>query len=96
MLSYKLVANLLGNFGPAVTYEVYIHLGLVAAIPVSAVLDTNYNGVIFEGMKLAGTVMIVSGFLLVLLPENWTEYLTRFLRYEKLNLRQTINITIMI
>ena len=31
-----LAANLLGNFGPALTYEVFIHLGLVLAIPVSA------------------------------------------------------------
>ena len=30
------VANLLGNFGPALTYEVFIHLGLLLAIPVSA------------------------------------------------------------
>ena len=47
---------------------------------VSSVLDSEYNGVIFEGMKLAGTVMIVSGFVLVLLPENWPDYLTRLLR----------------
>lgn len=115
------MANLLGNFGPALTYEVFIHLGLVTAIPVSAgessyllhlflysillsnsemsgglenkvclnkilslsrhtVLDVNLNGVVFEGMKLAGTIMIVNGFLLVLLPENWPDYLTRLLR----------------
>lgn len=98
------MANLLGNFGPALTYEIYIHLGLVIAIPISAgifshhlketmfideemsfdiffaALDVNYNQVTFEGMKLAGTVMIVSGFLLVLLPENWPDYLTRLLR----------------
>lgn len=30
------VANLLGNFGPALTYEVFIHLGLLLAIPISA------------------------------------------------------------
>ena len=30
------MANLLGNFGPALTYEVFIHLGLVIAIPISA------------------------------------------------------------
>ncbi|EFX69060.1 hypothetical protein DAPPUDRAFT_62657 [Daphnia pulex] len=76
----SLAANLLGNFGPALTYEVFIHLGLVLAIPVSAVLDVNLNGVVFEGMKLAGTIMIVNGFLLVLLPENWPDYLTRLLR----------------
>jgi len=44
------------------------------------VLDVNLNGVEFEGMKLAGTVMIISGFILVLLPENWPDYLTRLLR----------------
>jgi hypothetical protein len=38
-----------------------------------------YNGAVFEGMKLSGTVMIVSGFLLVLLPSNWTDYIARFL-----------------
>lgn len=47
------------------------------------VLDVNLNGVVFEGMKLAGTIMIVNGFLLVLLPENWPDYLTRLLRYPK-------------
>ena len=45
-----------------------------------SVLDVNLNGVVFEGMKLAGTIMIVNGFLLVLLPENWPDYLTRLLR----------------
>ena len=40
-----------------------------------------YNGTVFEGMKLAGTVMIVSGFLLVLLPSNWTDYIARFLTF---------------
>ena len=30
------VANLLGNFGPALTYEVFVHLGVVLSIPVSA------------------------------------------------------------
>ena len=46
-------------------------------------LDVNLNGVVFEGMTLAGTIMIVNGFLLVLLPENWPDYLTRLLRYKK-------------
>lgn len=75
------MTNLLSNFGPGLTYETYIHLGVVAAIPISAVLDMEYNGTVFEGMKLAGTVMIVSGFLLVLLPSNWTDYIARFLTW---------------
>lgn len=36
------MANLLGNFGPALTYEVFIHLGLVTAIPVSAGESLDY------------------------------------------------------
>jgi len=92
--SLSLVANLLGNFGPALTYEVFIHLGLLLAIPVSAVLDVNLNGVQFEGMKLAGTVMIISGFILVLLPENWPDYLTRLLRWgRQLNQNTSIPVT---
>lgn len=43
-------------------------------------IDAYVNQVVFEGMKLAGTIMIINGFILVLLPENWPDYLTRLLR----------------
>ncbi|XP_076044007.1 solute carrier family 35 member F4 isoform X2 [Oratosquilla oratoria] len=76
----SLAANLLGNFGLAVTFEIFITLGLVLAVPVSAALDIRWYGVVFEGMKLAGVVLIVTGFFLVLFPANWPEYITKLLR----------------
>ncbi|XP_071552837.1 solute carrier family 35 member F3 [Panulirus ornatus] len=77
----SLAANLLGNFGIAFTFEIFITLGLVLAVPVSAVLDIKWYGVKFEGMKLAGVVLIMCGFFLVLFPANWPEYITRVLRW---------------
>ncbi|XP_063872247.1 solute carrier family 35 member F3-like isoform X2 [Scylla paramamosain] len=77
----SLAANLLGNFGVAFTFEIFITLGLVLAIPVSAALDIKWYHVKFEGMKLAGVVLIVCGFFLVLFPANWPEYITKVLRW---------------
>ncbi|KAK8734892.1 hypothetical protein OTU49_005718 [Cherax quadricarinatus] len=77
----SLAANLLGNFGIAFTFEIFITLGLVLAVPVSAALDIKWYHVRFEGMKLAGVVLIVCGFFLVLFPANWPEYITKVLRW---------------
>ncbi|XP_042222609.1 putative thiamine transporter SLC35F3 isoform X2 [Homarus americanus] len=77
----SLAANLLGNFGIAFTFEIFITLGLVLAVPVSAALDIKWYGVKFEGMKLAGVVLIMCGFFLVLFPANWPEYITKVLRW---------------
>ncbi|XP_042887510.1 putative thiamine transporter SLC35F3 [Penaeus japonicus] len=77
----SLAANLLGNFAIAFTFEIFITLGLVLAVPVSAVLDTKWYAVEFEGMKLAGVVLIMCGFFLVLFPANWPEYITKVLRW---------------
>nr|XP_053644585.1 putative thiamine transporter SLC35F3 [Cherax quadricarinatus] len=54
---------------------------LVLAVPVSAALDIKWYHVRFEGMKLAGVVLIVCGFFLVLFPANWPEYITKVLRW---------------
>ncbi|XP_072161324.1 solute carrier family 35 member F3-like [Bemisia tabaci] len=77
----SLVANLLGNFCVAVTYELFITLGLITAVPVSAALDVVLYGADFKGMKLAGIILISIGFFLVMFPNNWPDYITRVLRY---------------
>ncbi|XP_022242326.1 putative thiamine transporter SLC35F3 isoform X1 [Limulus polyphemus] len=79
----SLVANLLGNFGILWTYELFLTLGLVLAVPASAAIDVQVYGVVFRGMKLAGVLLINIGFLLVLLPNNWPDYLSRLLRMRK-------------
>ncbi|XP_019871517.2 putative thiamine transporter SLC35F3 isoform X1 [Aethina tumida] len=78
--SLYLVANLLGNFSVALTYDLFITLGLIMAVPVSAALDVLLYGAQFEGMKLAGMILIAVGFFLVMFPSNWPDYITRLLR----------------
>lgn len=76
----SLAANLLGNFGCAITYDLFITLGLITAVPVSAALDVVLYGAVFAGMKLAGMILIAVGFFLVMFPDNWPDYITRLLR----------------
>ncbi|XP_065170768.1 solute carrier family 35 member F3 isoform X2 [Atheta coriaria] len=76
----SLVANLLGNFSVVLTYDLFITLGLITAVPVSAALDVVLYGAQFEGMKLAGMILIAVGFFLVMFPDNWPDYITRLLR----------------
>ncbi|XP_026672190.1 putative thiamine transporter SLC35F3 isoform X3 [Ceratina calcarata] len=75
-----LVANMLGNFSIALTYDLFITLGLITAVPVSAALDVLLYGAQFMGMKLAGMIFIAVGFFLVMFPDNWPDYITRLLR----------------
>ncbi|XP_020712127.2 putative thiamine transporter SLC35F3 isoform X2 [Athalia rosae] len=75
-----LVANMLGNFSIALTYDLFITLGLITAVPVSAALDVVLYGAHFVGMKLAGMILIAVGFFLVMFPDNWPDYITRLLR----------------
>ncbi|XP_043472021.1 putative thiamine transporter SLC35F3 isoform X2 [Leptopilina heterotoma] len=78
-----LISNMLGNFSIALTYDLFITLGLITAIPVSAALDVVLYGAHFVGMKLAGMILIAIGFFLVMFPDNWPEYITRFLRWSR-------------
>ncbi|GIX81596.1 solute carrier family 35 member F4 [Caerostris extrusa] len=45
--------------------------------------DIYLYSVEFHGMKLAGVVLSMVGFCLVLLPENWPDYLSGALRWRK-------------
>lgn len=46
----------------------------------STALDVVLYGAHFEGMKLAGMILIAVGFFLVMFPDNWPDYITRLLR----------------
>lgn len=74
-------ANLLGNLGIACTFEMFLTLGLAFAVPISAIVDIYRHEVVFQGMKLAGILLILLGFMLVQLPDDWPDYLTMLLRY---------------
>ncbi|KAF8764123.1 Solute carrier family 35 member F4 like protein [Argiope bruennichi] len=75
------LANLLGNFGVMWTYEVFLTIGYLFSVPASAAVDMYLYSVEFRGMKLAGVVLSMVGFCLVLLPENWPDYLSVLMRW---------------
>ncbi|XP_028966467.1 putative thiamine transporter SLC35F3 [Galendromus occidentalis] len=79
----SLTANLLGNLGIACTFEMFLTLGLAFAVPISAIVDIYMYEVVFQGMKLAGILLILLGFMLVQLPDDWPDYLTMLLRYSR-------------
>lgn len=54
-------------------------LSLIDSRTVSAI-DITIHDVQFYGMKLAGIILISIGFLLVMFPNNWPEYIFRLLR----------------
>ena len=49
-------------------------------LPSFAVIDIYLNSVIFRDMKLAGVLLILVGFAVVLFPENWNGYFTSIFR----------------
>ncbi|XP_054156917.1 putative thiamine transporter SLC35F3 [Oppia nitens] len=75
-----LLANIFGNFGIVWTYELFLNLGIFMAIPISSVIDILIYKSVFQDMKLSGILLIMFGFIVVLLPDNWNEYLGDLLR----------------
>jgi solute carrier family 35, member F3/4 len=47
---------------------------------VFSALDVVLYEVQFEGMKLAGIILITVGFSLVMFPDNWPDYIMRLLK----------------
>ncbi|KQS38693.1 uncharacterized protein Dere_GG24099, isoform I [Drosophila erecta] len=76
-----LVFHVLMQFSAAVTYNMFVTLGLITAVPVSGALDVILYSANFAGMKLAGVILIGIGFFLVMFPANWPDYITRLLRW---------------
>ncbi|XP_013174190.1 PREDICTED: putative thiamine transporter SLC35F3 [Papilio xuthus] len=78
-----LVFHLVFQFGNIMTYNIFVSLGLITAVPVSAALDVVMYGAQFAGMKLAGIILIAVGFFLVMFPDNWPDYIMRLLRWSR-------------
>ncbi|XP_034828674.1 solute carrier family 35 member F3 [Maniola hyperantus] len=86
-----LVFHLVYQFGNLMTYDIFVSLGLITAVPVSGTLDVILYGVEFEGMKLSGIILITVGFLLVMFPDNWPDYIMRLLRWSRRRQRGSEN-----
>ncbi|TMW46506.1 hypothetical protein DOY81_008409, partial [Sarcophaga bullata] len=50
--------HILMQFSSAVTYNMFVTLGLITAVPVSGALDVVLYGATFAGMKLASVILI--------------------------------------
>lgn len=57
--------------------------GLMFASLSSPAADTIWKGREFSGMKIAALVLITTGVLLILLPENWHEFLCKHVRCKR-------------
>ncbi|CAB4060303.1 SLC35F3_4 [Lepeophtheirus salmonis] len=90
-LFLSLCANILSNFGIIITYETFITLGLIVAVPVCAITDVLWFRSVFQGMKLAGIILIISGFIMVLFPSNWPNAITNLIRFSRRKHREEIN-----
>ncbi|XP_059488028.1 solute carrier family 35 member F3 isoform X2 [Neocloeon triangulifer] len=78
-----LATNLISNFGTVYTYEFFITIGLIAAVPSSGAVDIVLYHAEFAGMRLSGMILIAIGFFLVFFPDNWPDYITRLLRWSR-------------
>ncbi|XP_072045616.1 solute carrier family 35 member F3-like [Amphiura filiformis] len=67
------VFNFLVNFGIALTYPLFIALGTVVGIPLNAVVDFLFRNIAFGAFKIGGTIFIIFGFVIMLMPERWQE-----------------------
>ncbi|XP_075975873.1 solute carrier family 35 member F3 [Anticarsia gemmatalis] len=78
-----LIFHLVFQFGNIITYNIFVSLALITAVPVSGALDVVLYGAQFEGMNLAGLILIGVGFFLVMFPDNWPDYIMRLLRWSR-------------
>ncbi|XP_032819642.1 solute carrier family 35 member F3-like isoform X2 [Petromyzon marinus] len=68
-----LMFTVLVNFGVALTYPSIISLGVVLTIPLNAALDVRRGDTALGAIRLAAMGVIVTAFLLLLLPDYWDE-----------------------
>ena len=69
------VFNYLVNFGIAITFPLFISIGISLGLPVNAVADSLFRGDSFGVLKIVSLLLILAGFLMMLIP---SEKLQRF------------------
>ncbi|ETE72635.1 Solute carrier family 35 member F3, partial [Ophiophagus hannah] len=82
--------NIILNFGIAITYPTLISLGIVLSVPVNAIVDHYSSDIVFNSVRVIAIVIIGLGFLLLLLPEEWDEWLIKLLTRLKVRKKEEI------
>ncbi|KAG8123573.1 hypothetical protein E2320_018905, partial [Naja naja] len=85
-----LTFNIILNFGIAITYPTLISLGIVLSVPVNAIVDHYSSDIVFNSVRVIAIVIIGLGFLLLLLPEEWDEWLIKLLTRLKVRKKEEI------
>ncbi|XP_064652285.1 solute carrier family 35 member F4-like isoform X2 [Lineus longissimus] len=80
-----LVFQILSNFGMTVTYHLFIESGMIIGIPLCAAYDILVHKYIIKEMNIAAYILIVLGFLLLLLPENWDRAMLKLIHWKKVD-----------
>ena len=75
-----LIYVFLMHFGIAVTYPLFISIGTLLAVPLSAIADRIFRGADFCEFKILATLLIIFGFLLMLVPTSTVEKMERKIR----------------
>lgn len=112
-----LTANVVAYIGPVCSFDIFLTLGLLFAVILSAgkhsnhrlkvsqfvqismiyvkrillliyllmtyetkVIDASFYKIAFTGMKMGGILLLMIGFLVCLLPENWNEYIQKLFK----------------
>lgn len=68
-------------FGIAVTYPVFISIGVLLGIPGNAIVDAVFRQVYLDNLKIIGALCICSGFLILLVPIEKAKQISNFLIY---------------
>ncbi|EDV20477.1 uncharacterized protein TRIADDRAFT_61184 [Trichoplax adhaerens] len=56
--------------GTAISYPVYVAIGLLLGIPGNAIVDIAIHQIVFDYLKIVGSVLISFSFLILLIPED--------------------------
>jgi len=77
--AFGIVFNFSINFGITYTFPLFISIGTLMGIPISAVIDYTARHVSMLNWKFPATDLIVGGFLLMLLPPSDSYFVQKHL-----------------
>ncbi|XP_028676562.1 putative thiamine transporter SLC35F3 isoform X2 [Erpetoichthys calabaricus] len=85
-----LTFNILVNFGIAITYPTLISLGIMLSVPANAVADHYTSKISFNSVRVIAVLIISLGFLLLLLPEEWDEWIIKLMTRLKVRKKEDL------
>ncbi|EDV20479.1 uncharacterized protein TRIADDRAFT_61186 [Trichoplax adhaerens] len=76
---FSLLVSALIFLGTAVSFPIFVAVGMLLSIPGNAFVDVIYRHIIFDGIKIFGVFLICSSFLILLIPVDKARRLSRWM-----------------